>query len=84
MTFRKWRILGWLLGIVATVLIFVGLFLRDFWHSIWAWAGIVLAVAAIVLNMLKCNCPHCHRHISDRSPWGMTNCPFCGGELDQK
>ena len=84
MSFRNWRILGWALGIGATVLVFVGLALGDFWHSVWAWSGIVLAVAAIVLNMVKCNCPSCHKHISDRSPWGTTHCPYCGEDLTQK
>ncbi|MDR1821035.1 MAG: hypothetical protein LBQ91_01220 [Oscillospiraceae bacterium] len=66
---------------------FLGIFLTPFGvlpHLMWvSLLGLVIVIAAVVLNVAKWRCPHCGVWLG--RIWGIPKyCNSCGKELDKK
>ena len=80
---KKWRLVSWLVTAVGA-LFFLGSYLGRWSWDAFSITGVVLMLLGIGIHAAKFRCPACRRHISDRSPWGITHCPFCGAALEDK
>ena len=82
MSCKGWRLVAWGIALVGAVPFCLGFFSGNFWGHPLSWVGLLLLAASAVVGAWKFRCPHCGRHLSDRLPFSVARCPFCGGALD--
>ncbi|MEG0894401.1 MAG: hypothetical protein RSE93_01695 [Oscillospiraceae bacterium] len=78
----KWRFISWIIGAIGIVPFLVGFYSDHFWKNPFSYIGIILLGISVIVGVCKFRCPSCGRHISDRSPIDISNCPYCGKNLE--
>ena len=78
---KQWRLAASCVEVIGVVLLLIAFFVQRGWNAA-SILGLVLILAGLVIHAAKFRCPACGRHISDRVPLSITNCPFCGAALE--
>ena len=81
MSCRKWRIIANCVEVIGALALLVAFCVYRGWNAVSIF-GLVLMLAGVGVHAAKFRCPSCGRHISDRVPYDITHCPYCGAELE--
>ena len=82
MSCKRWRLVAMGISVAGVALFLAGYAFYQSWNAVNI-GGIAVILIGMIVNAVKFRCPACRRHISDRVPFDITRCPFCGALLEE-